>query len=64
MLCYNGVGGDHMRLGWAKTKYSISYYVKKTIYVFKGKEISEFNYDATLYAQGGGDSLCCAQHMS
>ena len=33
MLCYNGVGGDHMRLGWAKTKYSISYYVKKTIYV-------------------------------
>ena len=22
-----------MRLGWAKTKYSISYYVKKTIYV-------------------------------
>ena len=36
--------------------------VKKTIYVFKGKEISEFNYDATLYAQGGGELLCCAQH--
>lgn len=24
---------DFMRLGWAKTKYSISYYVKKTVYV-------------------------------
>lgn len=26
-------GGDRMRLGWTKTKYSVSYYVQKTIYV-------------------------------
>lgn len=31
--------GDFMRLGWAKTKYSTSYYVQKTIYV-EGKNKS------------------------
>ena len=30
----------HMRLGWAKTKYSISYYVQKTVYV-NGKNKSQ-----------------------
>lgn len=35
-LCYNGniwKGIYDMRLGWTKTKYSVSYYVQKTIYV-------------------------------
>ena len=30
----------HMRLGWAKTKYSVSYFVQKTIYV-NGKNKSQ-----------------------
>ena len=33
MVCYNEYGGIEMRLGWAKTKYSVSYFIKKTIYV-------------------------------
>ena len=34
------IEGDYMRLGWAKTKYSISYYVQKTVYI-NGKNKSQ-----------------------
>ena len=52
MLCYNGLGGDSMRLGWAKTKYSISYYVKKTVYV-DGK-----NKDLVIKRLGSEKYIC------
>lgn len=41
-----------MRLGWAKTKYSISYYVKKTIYV-DGK-----NKDLVIKRLGSEKQIC------
>lgn len=41
-----------MRLGWAKTKYSISYYVKKTIYV-DGK-----NKDLVIKRLGSEKYIC------
>ena len=41
-----------MRLGWAKTKYSISYYVKKTIYV-NGK-----NKDLVVKRLGSEKYIC------
>ena len=41
-----------MRLGWAKTKYSISYYVKKTIYV-DGK-----NKDMVIKRLGSEKYIC------
>lgn len=44
--------GDFMRLGWAKTKYSISYYVKKTVYV-DGK-----NKDLVIKRLGSEKYIC------
>lgn len=41
-----------MRLGWAKTKYSISYYVKKTIYV------DEKNKDLVIKRLGSEKYIC------
>lgn len=32
-MIINIYGGNAMRLGWTKTKYSVSYYVQKTVYV-------------------------------
>lgn len=52
MACYNGYGGDLMRLGWAKTKYSISYYVKKTVYI-DGK-----NKDLVIRRLGSEKYIC------
>ena len=52
MVCYNDIGGDIMRLGWAKTKYSISYCVKKTVYV-NGK-----NTDIVVRRLGSEKQIC------
>ena len=52
MVCYNDIGGDIMRLGWAKTKYSISYCVKKTVYV-NGK-----NKDIVVRRLGSEKQIC------
>ena len=52
MLCYILYGGGDMRLGWAKTKYSVSYYVKKTIYV-NGK-----NKDQVVKRLGSEKYIC------
>ena len=52
MVCYNNNGGDIMRLGWAKTKYSISYCVKKTVYV-NGK-----NKDIVVKRLGSEKQIC------
>ena len=41
-----------MRLGWAKTKYSVSYFVKKTIYV-NGK-----NKDLVIKRLGSEKQIC------
>lgn len=47
-----------MRLGWAKTKYSISYYVKKTIYV-DGK-----NKDLVIKRLGSEKQICEKYHVT
>jgi len=47
-----------MRLGWAKTKYSISYYVKKTVYV-DGK-----NKDLVIKRLGSEKQICEKYHVS
>lgn len=52
MVCYNKYGGDIMRLGWAKTKYSVSYYIKKTVYV-NGK-----NKDLVIKRLGSEKYIC------
>ena len=52
VVCYNGGGGDRMRLGWSKTKYSVSYCVKKTIYV-NGK-----NKDLVIKRLGSEKQIC------
>ena len=52
MACYNKYGGDIMRLGWAKTKYSVSYYIKKTVYV-NGK-----NKDLVIKRLGSEKYIC------
>ncbi len=51
-VCYNKHGGDIMRLGWAKTKYSVSYYIKKTVYV-NGK-----NKDLVMKRLGSEKYIC------
>lgn len=52
MVWYNKYGGDIMRLGWAKTKYSVSYYIKKTVYV-NGK-----NKDLVIKRLGSEKHIC------
>ena len=47
-----------MRLGWAKTKYSVSYYVKKTIYV-DGK-----NKDLVIKRFGSEKQICEKYHVT